>query len=102
VEIKDDLAGEAKSVLRDFREMIEGCVEDLSADAHEILGLLVDTPKELWDADTTPHQLLKRVCAEAGFNRGLDKVALQITLHELKAHFQQLWRIRDQAKTIPA
>ena len=57
VEIKEEMLGEAPLDKSRVMELIE----DLSEDAKEIVGLLIETPGELVGVEMTPKQFFKKV-----------------------------------------
>ncbi len=84
VEINDEVCGAAPSNRKEFLEMLE----DLSAEARELIHLLIELPGEILnDPPTSPRHLLARVCEYLGFRRGLDDVAQDIRVNEIRHHF---------------
>jgi hypothetical protein len=86
VELNEETAGFA---VADRAECLEA-VEGLSEEAREIVGLLLDTPKELLEDLPTPKQLLKRVKAYLQ-RRGHHKRDLLRAQEEITRTFRAVW-----------
>lgn len=85
VEIKDDLFTDR---LCDDRRLLDRIDDELSQDARDLLGLILDTPQEILEhVPRTPKQFLSRLAETVGYNRGWDSEYFAITLHEIKERF---------------
>lgn len=87
VEIDDELVGHAPATHSPSLEI----VEEMSADAKEIIHLLLETPAEILGQAPVPiTHLLKRVKAYL-VSKGRSKDALDIAHSEIKQRFQEAW-----------
>jgi hypothetical protein len=87
----EEMIGAESTVGTECKEMMEDVIYDLSADAQELLSLLLDTPAEILSGmRPTPKQLLNRV-KKFLLASGRDACKLESAYRELKVCFRWAW-----------
>jgi len=92
IEFKENLRGVLKLKAPADRSPCLDAVGDLSADAREIVQLLVETPEELLKGVLEPHWLFNQVKKYLINHKGYSKERFLEATEEIRAAFHEVWK----------